>query len=83
MSEFLSSVQLLNRVQLFATPWMQPTRLLRPWDFPGKSTGVGCYCLLLIVVFLPINIGSNYGDIASLLPDIDFFCSLLFLICHI
>ena len=20
---------------------MQPTRLLRPWDFPGKSTGVG------------------------------------------
>ena len=20
-------------------------RLLRPWDFPGKSTGVGCYCL--------------------------------------
>ena len=24
----------------------QPTRLLRPWDFPGKSTGVGCHCLL-------------------------------------
>ena len=23
----------------------QPTRLLRPWDFPGKSTGVGCHCL--------------------------------------
>ena len=23
------------------------TRLLRPWDFPGKSTGVGCHCLLL------------------------------------
>ena len=20
---------------------MQPTRLLHPWDFPGKSTGVG------------------------------------------
>ena len=27
---------------------LQPTRLLRPWDFPGKSTGVGCHCLLLI-----------------------------------
>ena len=26
---------------------LQPTRLLHPWDFPGKSTGVGCYCLLL------------------------------------
>ena len=25
---------------------LQPTRLLRPWDFPGQSTGVGCHCLL-------------------------------------
>ena len=25
---------------------VQPTRLLHPWDFPGKSTGVGCHCLL-------------------------------------
>ena len=25
---------------------LQPTRLLRPWDSPGKSTGVGCHCLL-------------------------------------
>ena len=24
----------------------QPTRLLHPWDFPGKSTGVRCHCLL-------------------------------------
>ena len=24
----------------------QPTRLLHPWDFPGKNTGVGCNCLL-------------------------------------
>ena len=24
----------------------QPTRLLCPWDFPGKSTGVGCHLLL-------------------------------------
>ena len=22
---------------------LQPTRLLRPWDLSGKSTGVGCY----------------------------------------
>ena len=28
---------------------LQPTRLLRPWDFPGKSTGVGCHCLLWIL----------------------------------
>ena len=25
-----------------------PTRLLCPWDFLGKSTGVGCHCLLWI-----------------------------------
>ena len=24
----------------------QPTRLPRPWDFPGKHTGVGCHFLL-------------------------------------
>ena len=24
----------------------QPTRLLRPWDSPGKNTGGGCHCLL-------------------------------------
>ena len=27
---------------------LQPTRLLCPWDFPDKSTGVGCHCLLRI-----------------------------------
>ena len=32
---------MLSRVQLFATPW-----LLSPWDFPGKSNGVGCHFLL-------------------------------------
>ena len=25
---------------------LQPTRLLRPWEFPGKSNGAGCHCLL-------------------------------------
>ena len=26
--------------------WRQPTRLPRPWDSPGKNTGVGCHFLL-------------------------------------
>ena len=26
--------------------WLWPTRLLGPWDFPGKNTGVGCHFLL-------------------------------------
>ena len=35
----------------------QPTRLLRPWDFPGKSTGVGCHCLLLRMILAYSIIG--------------------------
>ena len=27
---------------------LQPSRPLHPWHFPGKSTGVGCHCLLRI-----------------------------------
>ena len=29
---------------------LQPIRLLRPWGFPGKSTGVGCHCLLVFFI---------------------------------
>ena len=39
-------VKSLSRVRLFATPWTVAYRLLHPWDFPGKGTGVGCHCLL-------------------------------------
>ena len=34
---------------------LQPTRLLRPWDFPGKSTGMGCHCLLVIIRQIRFN----------------------------
>ena len=36
----------LSHVRLFETLWTEPTRLLRPWNFPGKNTGVGCHFLL-------------------------------------
>ena len=43
----LSKVKSLSRARLFATPWIVAcTKLLRPRDFPGKSTGVGCHFLL-------------------------------------
>ena len=35
-----------SRVRLCATLEQQPTRLLPPWDSPGKNTGVGCHFLL-------------------------------------
>ena len=34
---------------------LQPTRLLCPWDFPGKSTGVGCHGLLWVFSLLATN----------------------------
>ena len=40
---------------------LQPTRLLRPWDFPGKSTGVGCHCLLpYLFTSLPKSLTSSH-----------------------
>ena len=30
----------------------QPTRLPRPWDSPGKNTGVGCHFLLQILSYI-------------------------------
>ena len=36
---------------------LQPTRLLRPQDFPGKSTAMGCHCL-----FPPSYLGEKRKD---------------------
>ena len=46
VSKWKVKVKSLSRVQLLARHGLQPTRLLRPWDFPGKSTGVEFHCLL-------------------------------------
>ena len=40
-------VKSLSHARLFMTPWIVAyTKLLCPWDFQGKSTGVGCHFLL-------------------------------------
>ena len=36
----------LSRVRLLATPWTAAYQAPPSMDFPGKSTGVGCHCLL-------------------------------------
>jgi len=48
-------VKSLSRVRLYRPHGLQPTRLLRPWDFPGKSIGVGCHCLLRCTAYRSIN----------------------------
>ena len=44
---------------------LQPTRLLRPWDFPGKSTGVGCHCLLLALSYWPTKICRHLSGVLT------------------
>ena len=73
-------VKSLSRVQLFATPWhgLQPTRLLRPWDFPGKSTGVGHHCLLLFHSYPMVNLETVSACVfsVSLTSVLDFLTTL-------
>ena len=54
-------------------------RLLHPWDFPGKSTGVGCHCLLrsLIVVIFKLMFATEQASprefwwlLATSIPEI-------------
>ena len=33
------------------THGLQPARLLCPWDFPGKNSGVSCHFLLQVCMF--------------------------------
>ena len=41
----------LSRVWLLVTPWTAAYQAPLSMDFPGKSTGVGCHCLMAIPVF--------------------------------
>ena len=38
---------------------LRPTRFLCPWDFPDKSAGVGCRCLLRPKLIQPTNWNQN------------------------
>ena len=61
-------VNSLSRVWLLATPWTAAYQALPSWDFPGKSTGVGCHCLLWYSRYFKPN-GGNLRDILkSCLP---------------
>ena len=45
--EWKVKVKSVSRVRLLVTPWTTAYWLLHPWDFPGKSTRVGCHCFYL------------------------------------
>ena len=57
----------------------QPTRLPRPWDSPGKNTGVGCHFLLQCM-----NVESESEVAQSCLTLFIFFnFTILYWFCHI
>ena len=44
-----------NGIWPFATRWTVGTRLLCPWDSPGKNTAVGCHALLQGIFLKRLN----------------------------
>ena len=49
----------------------QPSRLPRPWDSPGKSTGVGCHFLLqCIKVKSESEVAQSCPTLSSKVPPI-------------
>ena len=56
----------------YVTSRLQPSKLLCPWDSPGKSTGVGCHALLQEIFptqgLNPCLLGFLHWLVDSLLP---------------
>ena len=44
---------------------LQPTSFLHPWDFPGKSTKVGCHCLFCNYNYSILNSSDHRRPVAS------------------
>ena len=47
---------------------LQPTRLLCPWDFPGKNTGVGCHNPACTASIVPAHGNHSKGSCPWFLP---------------
>ena len=56
----------------------QPTRLLRPWDSPGKNTGVGCHCLLRNLLIYSLSGLLFYWFVNHLFSYSSPFCFMVF-----
>ena len=62
---------------------LQPTRLLCPWDFPGKRTGVGWHCLFQVGLHRTVQLqllqrywlGHRLGTIGSIVEANGLSCS--------
>ena len=59
-----AAAKLLQSCPTLCDPRWQPTRPRRPWDSPGKNTGVGCHFLLQ---FMKVE---NESEVAQLCPTL-------------
>ena len=50
-----------------------PVRLLRPWDFPGKNTGVGCHFLLQDGILILCNFYFMLKEICKVIISLPYF----------
>ena len=74
-------VKSLSRVQPQQPHGLQPTRLHRPWDSPGKNTGVGCHFLVSILFYGWIVFHSTVTTVCLLVsPLVDICAVSVFLI---
>ena len=58
-----------SRVRLWQPHRWQPTRLPRPWDSPGKSTGVGCHYRLYLAAAAAAAAAANWLQSCPTLCD--------------
>ena len=61
---------------------LQPTRLLHPWDFPGKSTGVRCFLSCFQFSSATPLIGVFIASSMWMLFSLFFFSFLFFFLRH-
>ena len=67
-------VKSLSHARLLVTPWTAAHQAPLSMDFPGKSTGVGCHCLLCIWRLLTTK---SWGLCKSLLPSMETYAQVL------
>ena len=65
-------VKLLSCVRLLVSPWTAAHQAPPSMDFPGKSTGVGCHCLLRAVCWSPPMDNLGLADVP--LFEAECFC---------
>ena len=54
------------RLQQYMNLELEPTRPCRPWDSPGKNTGVGCHFLLQ---YMKVKSDSEVAQLCLTLSD--------------